>query len=258
MKAAAPRSGRRPFQGVSQIVLYNWPFYLGGAFAFLVALGLALLTSWPSPVRLLLAVGAVGALSWLAGSLIASYWVYDHSSLCRWDWIGTLFPVPPSRWANVHAGLDETTSSLRRLFPDTESVVLDIYNPVEMTEPSIRRARHLTPATVPAAPADVTALPVHSQELDAVFLLFVAHEIRSPQLRERFFRELRRVVKPDGKVLMVEHLRDLPNFLAYGPGFLHFHSPGEWGRVAREAGFTVAREFRFTPFVGVFLLEIAR
>jgi SAM-dependent methyltransferase len=237
-----------------QIVLYNWPFYVVGALACSTALALAPLAPWPA-VRWLLGAGAAAAGFWLASSLLASYWVYDHSALRRWDWIRELFPRAPGRWVNLHVGLDETTLPLRALFPGTESAVLDLYDPAAMSEPSIRRARRLTPAPVPAGRAAAAALPFGDQELEAVFLLFAAHEIRSPELRLRFFRELRRVLKPEGRVLLVEHLRDLPNFMAFGPGFFHFHSRREWRRVAREAGFAIAREARFTPFVGVFLLE---
>jgi len=105
------------------------------------------------------------------GSLLVSYWVYDHSELCRWEWIRGLFPVAPRRWANIHVGLGETSLTLRRLFPDTQSTILDIYDAGEMTEPSIRRARRLTPAPVAAAHAEASALPFADQELDAVFLL---------------------------------------------------------------------------------------
>ena len=250
--------GRGRFRGTLQIFRYNWPSYVVGALACLTTLALARLPAWPSWVRLALSGGAACAGFWLMSSLFASYWVYDRSALCCWDWIAELFPVAPSRWANIHVGLDETTLKLRELFPGPASTVLDLYDPVEMTEPSIRRARKLTPAPVPAAQAAVSALPFRSQELDAAFLIFAAHEIRRPELRLSFFRELRRVLKPEGRILIVEHLRDLPNFLAFGPGFFHFHSRREWLRVAREAGFAVAREFRFTPFVAVFLLEIAK
>lgn len=251
------RYSRGRFRGTIQIVLYNWPSYVLGALACFTTLALAQIAAWPSFLRLVLDSGGAIAGFWLVGSLLASYWVYDHSALCRWEWIAGLFPVPPSRWANIHVGLDETTLKLRELFPGTTSTILDLYDPVEMTEPSIRRARKLTPAPVPAAHAEVTALPFSSQELDAAFLIFAAHEIRRPELRLCFFRELRRVLKPGGRILIVEHLRDLPNFLVFGPGFFHFHPRGEWRRLANEAGLAVAREFRFTPFVGVFLLQIA-
>jgi len=43
------------------------------------------------------------------------------------------------------------------------------------------------------------------------------------------------------------------NFLAFGPGFLHFLPRGEWLRVAHESGLLAVRDFRFTPFVRVLI-----
>ena len=124
-----------------------------------------------------------------------------------------------------------------------------------MTEPSIRRARRLTPAAFPALPADPNALPLETGTLEAAFVIFAAHEIRDAEARLRFFRELHRVLAPGGRLLLVEHLRDAANFLAFGPGFLHFLPRGEWLRLAHASGFAIVREFGITPFVRVFLLE---
>jgi hypothetical protein len=55
-------------------------------------------------------------------------------------------------------------------------------------------------------------------------------------------------------VVLVEHLRDLPNFLAFGPGFLHFHSGPSWLYSIREAGFQIERDIPVTPFVHCFVL----
>ncbi|HEY7575227.1 MAG TPA: methyltransferase domain-containing protein, partial [Thermoanaerobaculia bacterium] len=185
------------------------------------------------------------------------HWVYDRSPLYRWTWIRELFPRVPRRWANLHVGLDESTRQLRGNFPGTRSVVLDLYDPADMTERSIRRARLWTPSRVPAARAAATSLPLADGTLDAAFLLFAAHELRSPAHRLDLFRELRRVLAPGGRLLLVEHRRDLANFLAFGPGVLHFLPSREWRRLAREGGFSSVREFRMTPFVAVTLLEEA-
>jgi SAM-dependent methyltransferase len=73
----------------------------------------------------------------------------------------------------------------------------------------------------------------------------------------RFFEELRRVLAPRGRVLVVEHLRDVPNFLAFGPGFLHFHPRREWLRVAKAANLAVTKTAKVTPWVTALLLEKA-
>jgi hypothetical protein len=51
---------------------------------------------------------------------------------------------------------------------------------------------------------------------------------------------------------MVEHLRDLPNFLAFSIGFTHFFSRSEWKNAFQRAGFASFEEAKFTPFMSVF------
>jgi hypothetical protein len=53
-------------------------------------------------------------------------------------------------------------------------------------------------------------------------------------------------------VIVVEHLRDVPNFLAFTIGFTHFFSKAAWEKAFREVGFTSIHESKFTPFMSVF------
>jgi ubiquinone/menaquinone biosynthesis C-methylase UbiE len=164
---------------------------------------------------------------------------------------------PPRQWLNIHAGLDESTSIIAQLFPGSSYTVLDVYDSREMTEPSIAKARRLTPSDQPAAASRLDALPLPDRDRDTAFLLFTAHEIRHPDRRTQFLREVARVMTNSGQLLLVEHLRDWKNFIAYGPGFLHFYSRNEWMRVAREAGLMVERECLVTPFVRCFVMRKA-
>jgi ubiquinone/menaquinone biosynthesis C-methylase UbiE len=132
--------------------------------------------------------------------------------------------------------------------------VIDIYDPRNMTEPSIARARRMYPASEPFQVGSAEALPLPDGDRDAIFLLFAAHELRDSDHRTQLLREAHRVLKKDGQVVLVEHLRDLPNFLAFGPGVLHFHSRHSWLRNIREAGFQIAQQRGATPFVRCFTL----
>ena len=253
---SVPARGR--YQGMEQILRYNLPMYAGAAAAAVTAAAAALfLPLAPAVAGALLALAAAVVLG-SASSLLVSHWVYDRSELFRWEWLFSRI-APPASWTVVHAGLDEVSPALRRHFPAARGELLDIYDPREMTEPSIARARRLTPLPEPARPVAAAALPVADGSADLVMLFFAAHELRRRSSRDRLFAELRRIVRPPGgRVVVVEHLRDLANALAFGPGCLHFLPRAEWHRVAHDSGLALHEEVHLTPFVRAFFFEAAR
>ena len=240
-------------RGTLQIVLFNWPFYLCSVLGMAIGCTALKVLSLPSFWHTILALCLGGGTLWTAGSLIASYYIYDYSGMYRWDWLSDLLPESLHRWIHIHAGFDQSSDDLKRLFPGSQGTVLDFYDSTTMTEPSIRRARQARRSE--SIRSGCTHLPFRESAFEIAFLLFSAHEIRSPEAREQFFCELHRVLKPQGRLLLVEHHRDLPNFLAFGPGFFHFLPRREWMRLARHAGFDVAVSIRKTPFVRAVLMR---
>jgi SAM-dependent methyltransferase len=237
-----------------QIVRFNWPYY--AAAGVLVAAALAVTPYAPFTwMRVVLGVAAAIVATWLIASLAVSWIVYDRSRLMDWDWVLQALGFTPSAWINLHAGHDDSSPALQRMFPHARGRVFDIYDPAEMTEPSIAIARTLAHNAVPAEPADYRHLPLAKGTVDVAMLLLSAHELRSEAARGALFAELRRVLGPGGRVVVAEHLRDWANFLAFGPGFLHFHSRRTWLRCFSRHRFDVHREFSITPFVRIFVLR---
>jgi hypothetical protein len=242
---------RMPYQGVLQIFQYNRPFYvrtLAGAGAAIAA------SFWlPVPLGAFIIIATAIAAFWTCSSLLVSHYVYDRSPLYSLRWLNGCLSRPPVRWMNIHAGLDETSSAIASIFPESVGQTLDIFDARVMTEPSIQQAR--TVSNAPAANADWRALPAPDRQFDAAFLIFTAHELRQRDARARLFQEIARILHADGELILVEHLRDWANFLAFGPGFLHFLSRRTWHEAAHAAGFSIGSQLAVTPFVNVFVLR---
>jgi len=220
--------------GAGVVVLWGVPFSL--IFRWALAFGLGVIALWTFM------------------SLAVSHWVYDRSGICEWQWIAATLGRKPERWVNIHAGFDESSPALHRMFPDTQGITADIFDAGEMTEPSIAAARARTGDVHGSIAANFRKLPFETGTLDAVFLLFAAHEIRREESRVVFLEEVRRILQANGRIVMAEHLRDWRNFAAFGPGFTHFLSRRTWLAAAWAAGLNVIGEFSMTPFVRVFVL----
>lgn len=253
-----PSSNRgRRLEGVRNIVRFNWGYYAISALAFSAAIMVFSVRVLPGWLRVAALCGGFCLVFWTCSSLLASWYVYDVAAVTSWEWIRERLQFSPDRWANIHAGLDQSTASLRRLFPGSEGTVIDIYDSETMTEASIARARRLYPATEPFTAGRAGSLPLPDRDRDVVFLLFAAHEVRNVADRTELLRETNRVLNERGRVVMVEHLRDLPNFLAFGPGFMHFHSVRSWQTNIQKAGLQIEQQWCLTPFVRCFVLRKA-
>lgn len=245
IRQSAPWHG---FHGTWQIIRFNWPQYVAAVACILIGWQLSASSAMSDAFRdlVLMATGLTGF--WTCSSMLASMYVYDVSLLRQWSWLNALLPQNVHRWVSLHAGLDDACPALSSLRPDSPGRSIDIFDAHEMTEPSILRARRSVGA-YRAMPGRLTRLPLCDASVDALLLVFVAHEIRRAVTRERFFVELSRVLRPGGSVVLVEHVRDVANFAVFGPGAFHFLSRREWLRVAKSAGLDVVHERHVTPFV---------
>jgi len=246
---------RTDFQGVATIVRFNWPFYLAAALIFggLLTGVFWVPEGWPI---VLLICGLLVSGYFPIVSLLVSHWIYDRSDLYRFCWLDR---IPESRSARrvvfCHSGFDEASELLRAGMGNAEWTVLDHYDSARMTEASIKRARKLFPPTeeTVAVPYDDWATEGH--DADLIFGILAIHEFRSVGERTAWFAEARRALAPGGRIIVVEHVRDLANFVAFGPGFFHFHSVKKWQESWEGAGLKLGKTFQITPWIRVFVIS---
>jgi len=244
---------RKPFQGVWNIVRFNWHFYVLALLAAVVLLVVnAWFPGWYSPyVFPLLALGGVVTVM----SLLVSFYVYDLTPLYSLSWLEGVQIIDYDILVNIHAGFDETSVLLKKRFPNADLRVFDFYDPAKHTEVSIERARKAYPPYPGTLKVETDQILLPSGAADAVFLLLAAHEIRNDDERVVFFCEVRRLLKTDGVVVVVEHQRDLPNFLAYNVGFFHFLSKNTWLETFEKSKLHIEKKSKITPFLTVYILN---
>ncbi|MGN7820164.1 methyltransferase [Chitinophaga sp. 22536] len=237
---------RKPFQGVMNIVRFNWHFYLLSMGLLITGLFFRHLV----PVQLLLWLLIASSVL----SLGVSWYIYDVSRLYQLRWLDGLNVRTNGRIVNINAGFDETSHLLAHKYPDAQLRVFDFYDPAKHTEVSIERARRIYPPYPGTEVVNTSAVPLSHASTDIIFLFMAAHEIRDGRERKIFFEQLCDALPEDGRLIVLEHLRDPFNFMAYNIGFFHFFSARTWKEVFTLAGLSVEEERKVTPFLSAFIL----
>ncbi len=239
---------RKPFQGVINIIRFNWHFYAIAIIA--ISLLLVFQNKIPSTIKPLVLSGVIIAAITLLTSILVSYYIYDASDLYELNWLKNF---DYKKVLNINAGFDEISEIITTKFPDTNLIIADFYNAEKHTEISIKRARKAYPPNPKTISVQTDKLPFPDNSFEYSVAIFSAHEIRDEKERIIFFKELARVTKRE--IHVTEHLRDFKNFLAYTIGFLHFHSRKKWIKTFTEADLAIAEELKSTPFVTTFILK---
>lgn len=244
---------RKPFQGVWNIIRFNWQFYVLAIVSIILLLlfrnnfNVALRTASDILVVLIISSTLI--------SLVVSCYIYDFSNLYNLSWLDNLPIKGNGKIVNINAGFDETSNLLKGKFANSELVVFDFYDPAKHTEVSIKRARKAYPPFPNTQQVKIDHLPLQDNSTENVFAILSAHEIRNDEERKSFFQELRRVLSPTGQIIVTEHLQDTANFLTYNIGAFHFHSKASWLKTFQSSGLRVAEEIKITPFITTFILD---
>lgn len=245
---------RKQLQGVTNIVRFNWHFYVIGLLLLLAGFVL-----WFCTANIFLRAGiiifSVGTFWNLCVSLLVSAYVYDLSGFYALSWLQPFVSEDRRRVANIHAGFDETSEIISVMLPGALLSVYDFYDAARHTEMSIRRARAAYDSYPGTRQIDTRNPLLTEAPYDIVLLTLAAHEIRSEKEAASFFHSLRAQLAPGGRIIVVEHLRDTANFMAYTVGFFHFFSMRRWLRVFNAAGLVVETKEKINPFITLFCLS---
>jgi SAM-dependent methyltransferase len=239
---------RKPFQGLINIICFNWHQYLLAILAFWLLAQMEFMF-----FKLIALVGIVFVLYAIVASLLVSWYVYDATKLYEWPRL-PYNKKDELNIANVSAGFDESYASLQEHFPLSTIDQLDFYDEDKHTEVSIKRARKMYPPHPSIKPIQTKQLTYNNEHFDYIFIIFAAHEIRSEAERITFFKELKRCLKPNGSIYVIEHIHDVPNTLAYTMGVFHFLTLNDWLSTFKRSGLQYERQ-KINLFINQFKLS---
>lgn len=242
---------RRKLQGVLNILSFNRHFYVFGFAVLALIISSTFFIDWPSGLYWLVIFAFLYGLTM---PLLVSAYVYDFSGFYDFDWLKKMKieDAKDKVNLNINAGFDETSFIVKQILPKSHLQVYDFYNAEKHTEPAIIRARKVSLVYPNTLQITSNSIPLDDNSVDTIFLISAVHEIRKHDEKVLFLKECRRVCKPTGQVIMVEHLRDVPNFFAFTVGFTHFFSKKAWQKAFEEADFISFEEQKFTPFMSIF------
>ncbi len=251
---------RNSFQGVINIIRFNWHFYI---FAIIFIILLHFSKSY-LPTNLGFFISLIIFFTILSTfiSLLISYYIYDFSNLYSLSFLDKLAIHKPKKIVNISAGFDETSLIIGSKFPTANLQIFDFYDPKKHTEISIERARKAYPELPNTEKINTNNIPLESNSIDYIFLIFAAHEIRNDEERIVFFKQLANALNTNNsqnnsqnsRIIVVEHLRDINNFFAYNLGFMHFLSHKNWKNTFEKANLLIETEQKITPFISTFIL----
>ena len=191
-------------------------------------------------------------LGWfIVASLVSAEWIYEKSGLHQMQWLVDNVQSP-TKIVVACAGYDELQGRVSTAFPNAQVQFVDFYNALPKREKSIERARKF--GTAPQRPVSENFCNWPVQNVNLVLVAFAAHELRDEQSRTSLLKEAASKLAPEGIIVVVEQLRDVSNLLAFGPGFLHFYSRGQWLKDFAASGLRIKRELKLSPFATVFVL----
>ena len=241
---------RKSFQGVSNIIKFNWHLYL----IILIILILLFIFSFAikNEFNNVFTISFIFGLITILNSLFISYLIYDFSDLYKLNWLPN---TNNKKTLNINAGFDETSQIIIDKFPKTELIICDFYDPKKHTELSIKRARKAYPNSQSCLKIQTNYLPFDDNSFDYVLATFSIHEIRNDEEKIQLLKEIQRIIKPNGEIFITEHLRDLKNFFFFNVGAYHFHSKKNWLNSFKKSNINLKTELKNYFLISTFILK---
>jgi SAM-dependent methyltransferase len=222
------------YRGMLRYVSAHWPSHLFGsgcAVLLLILIIFSLVNGWYSITFLALALLII-LIYFLAASLWTAHQIYDQETLGRL--IRSLHLIDPEETiVDIHLCSKSTAVWISRLLTTGQVIAIDVYNPQITSGSHLKRLRRseLKPEPDPRLSwrdADFSLLPLPDKSVPAVTLVESLSEFWQEGDRQKLLKEIYRILKPEGKLLLVEQMSTTANLLLKGPGIFRLRPMNYW------------------------------
>lgn len=256
------RDGR--FQGTLHHIYAHWPAYLflyGGGFALIIVVTMtAAERAWWAMVALALA--ALLVLGYFFGaSLWAAHELYDRREQEPAQLLFRMGQLKPAdEFVHVGLGRRRTAVRLSRRLMSGRLTVVDVYNPQLTPSRTLARAR-LTLQQLEPDPrltwleGNIELLPLPDHCTQVVTMNRVLSELWQHGDRMLLLEEVYRILRPGGRLLLIEPVRTQRSWLVWGPAALRLQPLPYWQRLFRKGGFNLKKEESLNGLAHCFALQ---
>ncbi|WP_374445335.1 methyltransferase domain-containing protein [Epilithonimonas sp.] len=238
------------------VLLFNYKKILLG---FLIALiSFVVSTQFETAFNILFKVFSVLIIINIIASIVASYLLYDKSDLYDVEMLNKIVDFKNIENAIlIHASFDPLSQKIEEKFPSTKLTTCDIYGNRHEHESGIKVSKKVFPPNPKEIKINPSELPFEDNSQDIVLAVTAVHEILNHEKRVLFFKEAKRILKSDGKIILSEQFRDSVNFIFFNIGAFHFLSENQWKNAIYEAGLRIKENSKITPFANIITIVVS-
>lgn len=236
------------FQETLRAIKHQWPIFLSLYLGFVISLiliALSLMQQWFAFIPFLLALMIIIALHFMT-RLWATYLLYDDNGLRPHHFLFDLGRIKENdTLVLIDHGYRRWGLDLARRLTVGKIIIVDIYNPQWMPSQMLVRQRRHRPTAVPDPritwkDSQMGLLPLPDQSVSYVLVCQVVSELWQYGDQRTLFKEIYRILKPNGYLLLSERIFTKTNASLIDGIF--FKSSHYWQRLIRESGFRLQRE----------------
>lgn len=243
-------SSKLNFRRTTRYIRTHWPMYAGLYLALaagVVLIGLSLAFDWYSFIPFSLAVMIVAAYLLVAYVYLA-YRLNDAPDGTAAEHLIDLAQLKPhQKVVCIDLGLKTTAVTIAQHLTTGQVTVIDIYNPQSNTGGMLHRARSRAQRPPPDPrlnwiDGSIQLLPLPDRSTSAVFMNQILSEFWVPEEREQLLTEVRRILIPEGRLLVAERVRSQINPALTGLVTYPLPTEKTWRNVLAKAGFVLRRQ----------------